>query len=83
MATALRLGATDLSGPIDTVWTGTRWCASPQGAAFTLSQFTPPASSRARRDRLRQSRSQTMLDGGASPSSSIGSCLSMWPMSPL
>jgi hypothetical protein len=34
-------------------------------------------------DPTRQSTSQTMPAGGVSPSSSIGSCLSMWPISPL
>jgi hypothetical protein len=34
-------------------------------------------------DPIRQSTSQTMPAGGVSPSSSIGSCLSMWPISPL
>ena len=33
--------------------------------------------------RVAHSRSQTMPPAGASPSSSIGSCLSMWPISPL
>jgi hypothetical protein len=44
LATALRLGATDLSGPIDTMWTRSAVVHEPQGATFTLSQFTPPTS---------------------------------------
>jgi predicted enzyme related to lactoylglutathione lyase len=43
VASALRLGATDLSGPIDTAWTKTAVVRDPQGAVFTLSQFTPPS----------------------------------------
>jgi predicted enzyme related to lactoylglutathione lyase len=39
---ALRLGATVQSGPIDTTWTKTAVLVDPQGAPFTLSQFTPP-----------------------------------------
>ena len=42
LATALRLGATDLSGPVDTDWTRTVVVRDPHGAVFTLSQFTPP-----------------------------------------
>jgi uncharacterized protein len=41
LATALRLGATDLSGPIDTMWTRSAVVRDPQGAVFTLSQFAP------------------------------------------
>ena len=41
-ATALRLGAADVSGPVDTPWTRTAVVRDPQGAVFTLSQFTPP-----------------------------------------
>jgi hypothetical protein len=44
LATALRLGATDLSGPIDTMWTRSAVVREPRGATFTLSQFTPPTS---------------------------------------
>jgi hypothetical protein len=36
------LGATDLSGPIDTKWTHAADMRDPQGATFTLSQFVPP-----------------------------------------
>jgi predicted enzyme related to lactoylglutathione lyase len=42
VATAIRLGATDLSGPIDTNWTKAAIVRDPQGATFTVSQFTPP-----------------------------------------
>jgi uncharacterized protein len=42
VATAQRLGATDVSGPIDTGWTRAAVIRDPQGATFTLSQFTPP-----------------------------------------
>jgi hypothetical protein len=42
MADAVRLGATDLSGPIDTPWTKAALLRDPQGAIFTMSQFTPP-----------------------------------------
>ena len=42
VATALRLGATDLSGPLDSMWTRAAVVREPQGASFTLSQFTPP-----------------------------------------
>jgi predicted enzyme related to lactoylglutathione lyase len=42
MADAVRLGATDLSGPIDTPWTKAALLRDPQGAIFTVSQFTPP-----------------------------------------
>jgi predicted enzyme related to lactoylglutathione lyase len=44
VATALQLGATDLSGPIDTNWTKAAIVRDPQGATFTVSQFTPPTS---------------------------------------
>jgi predicted enzyme related to lactoylglutathione lyase len=39
---AVRLGAIDLSGPMDTAWTKAATVRDPQGATFTLSQFTPP-----------------------------------------
>jgi len=39
--TALRLGATDESGPVDTQWTKAAVVRDPQGATFTLSQFAP------------------------------------------
>ena len=39
---ALRLGATDVSGPVDSMWTKHAVVRDPQGAVFTLSQFTPP-----------------------------------------
>jgi predicted enzyme related to lactoylglutathione lyase len=42
-ASALRLGATDLSGPVDTPWTKSAVVRDPQGATFTLSQFAPPS----------------------------------------
>jgi predicted enzyme related to lactoylglutathione lyase len=42
VAAALKLGASDLSGPIDSVWNKTAIVRDPQGATFTLSQFTPP-----------------------------------------
>jgi predicted enzyme related to lactoylglutathione lyase len=42
VATALGLGATDLSGPVDTDWTKAAVVSDPQGATFTLSQFSPP-----------------------------------------
>lgn len=42
-AAALRLGAADVSGPVDTMWTRSAVVRDPQGAVFTLSQFTPPA----------------------------------------
>ena len=41
--TALRLGAADVSGPVDTMWTRHAVVRDPQGAVFTLSQFTPPS----------------------------------------
>ena len=41
VATAVRLGATDLSGPVDTAWTKSAVVCDPHGAAFTLSQFAP------------------------------------------
>ncbi len=44
MATALRLGATDLSGPVDTEWTKSVTIRDPQGAVLTLSQFDPQSS---------------------------------------
>jgi predicted enzyme related to lactoylglutathione lyase len=44
VATALRLGATDVTGPMDTQWTKSAVISDPQGAILTLSQFTPPAS---------------------------------------
>jgi predicted enzyme related to lactoylglutathione lyase len=43
VASALRLGATDVSGPVDTDWTKAAVVRDPQGATFTLSQFTPPS----------------------------------------
>lgn len=43
VATALRLGARDLTGPVDTAWTKAAVVQDPQGAVFTLSQFDPPA----------------------------------------
>ncbi|MEO5837543.1 MAG: VOC family protein [Acidimicrobiales bacterium] len=43
VASALRLGASDLQGPIDTAWTKAAIICDPQGATFTVSQFTPPA----------------------------------------
>ncbi|MEO8693712.1 MAG: VOC family protein [Acidimicrobiales bacterium] len=43
VASALRLGATDLPGPMDTAWTKATIVRDPQGATFTVSQFTPPA----------------------------------------
>lgn len=43
VAAALRLGAADLSGPVDSAWTKTAVVRDPQGATFTLSQFDPPA----------------------------------------
>ncbi len=39
---AVRLGAADVSGPVDTPWTRQATVRDPQGATFTLSQFTPP-----------------------------------------
>ena len=42
VAAALTLGATDLSGPVDTAWTRSAVVRDPQGAVFTVSQFTPP-----------------------------------------
>jgi predicted enzyme related to lactoylglutathione lyase len=42
VADAVRLGATDVSGPIDTPWTKAAVLRDPQGAVFTVSQFTPP-----------------------------------------
>ncbi len=39
--TALRLGARDLSGPVDNAWTKSVVVRDPQGATFTLSQFDP------------------------------------------
>ncbi len=42
IATALALGGTDLRGPVDTPWTKMAVVRDPQGAVFTLSQFTPP-----------------------------------------
>ena len=42
VATALRLGAADLVGRSTACGRVPRWCARPQGASFTLSQFTPP-----------------------------------------
>jgi len=42
VAAALALGATDRSGPIDTMWTRETVLIDPQGAAFTVSQFSPP-----------------------------------------
>lgn len=43
VATAVGLGATDLSGPVDTRWTRLTRLRDPQGAVFTVSQFSPPA----------------------------------------
>jgi predicted enzyme related to lactoylglutathione lyase len=42
VAFAVGLGATDLSGPVDTMWTRAAIVADPLGAVFTLSQFAPP-----------------------------------------
>jgi predicted enzyme related to lactoylglutathione lyase len=42
VATAIRLGASDLCGPMDTAWTKAALVRDPQGATFTLSQFAPP-----------------------------------------
>ena len=42
VAAAIRLGASDLRGPIDTAWTKAAIVRDPQGATFTLSQFAPP-----------------------------------------
>ena len=42
VARAIRLGATDVSGPVDTAWTKAATIRDPQGATLTLSQFTPP-----------------------------------------
>ena len=41
VATALSLGARDMSGPIDNAWTKSAIVRDPQGATFTLSQFDP------------------------------------------
>jgi predicted enzyme related to lactoylglutathione lyase len=41
VATALALGAVDLSGPVDTEWTKVATVREPQGAVFTLSQYAP------------------------------------------
>jgi hypothetical protein len=41
VATAERLGATDLSSG-DDMWTRHALVRDPQGAEFTVSQFTPP-----------------------------------------
>lgn len=41
-AVALGLGAVDLHGPIDSMWTRAAVIRNPQGAVFTLGQFTPP-----------------------------------------
>ena len=41
VASALRLGASDLSGPVDNAWTKSAVVRDPQGATFTLSQFDP------------------------------------------
>ena len=43
VAFAVGLGATDVSGPVDTMWTRTTVLADPLDATFTLSQFAPPA----------------------------------------
>ncbi|HKY65583.1 MAG TPA: VOC family protein, partial [Acidimicrobiales bacterium] len=40
---ALRLGASDVSGPVDTPWTRYAVVRDPQGAVFTVSQFAPPS----------------------------------------
>jgi uncharacterized protein len=40
--TALGLGATVVSGPLDTQWTRAAVIRDPQGAVLTLSQFSPP-----------------------------------------
>jgi uncharacterized protein len=45
VATAVRLGAIDVSGPLDTTWTRAAVIRDPQGATLTLSQFTPPTGS--------------------------------------
>jgi uncharacterized protein len=44
VAEALRLGATDLSGPVYSRWTRATEVRDPQGAILTLSQFAPPSS---------------------------------------
>lgn len=44
VAAALRLGASDLTGPVDTAWTKSADVRDPQGATFTLSQFDPQMS---------------------------------------
>ena len=44
VAAAVRLGATDLSGPVDTAWTKSAVVRDQQGATFTLSQFAPGGS---------------------------------------
>ena len=41
LAAAVRLGATDVSGPVDTAWTRSATVRDPHGATFTLSQFAP------------------------------------------
>ncbi|CAN5770517.1 VOC family protein [soil metagenome] len=41
VASALQLGARDLTGPVDTAWTKSAVVRDPQGATFTLSQFDP------------------------------------------
>ena len=43
VATALSLGATALSGPMDTRWTRLTRLQDPQGAVFSVSQFSPPS----------------------------------------
>ncbi len=42
VAFAVGLGATDRSGPVDTMWMRTTVLADPLGAVFTVSQFVPP-----------------------------------------
>ncbi len=44
VAAAVRLGATDVSGPVDTAWTRSAVVRDPHGATFTLSQFAPGGS---------------------------------------
>jgi len=44
VASALRLGATDVSGPVDDAWTKSAVVRDPQGATFTVSQFAPQTS---------------------------------------
>ncbi len=43
LARAVELGASDVSGPVDTEWTRAAVVRDPQGAVFTISQFAPPS----------------------------------------